>query len=1033
MSCRILLRCVGMAVLDKGLRGLLKETPFAGYLIDIATSAYDHFQRECRENREFQAIQSKVDKTLDAVSDGASKAFANIQKQSNPDNKGSVELREIESAACATMDEIKVEAREVLAEIRRQAAPELRAKLDDPILQNNMLGYLEQIPGTVRASLKRPSDPSGKSLPKGFALSSADDFLKILPTQPPRFKAGDMPVGNWKLLDLLGVGGFGEVWKAEHPSLKGIPPVALKFCLSPDSARFLRHEGELLSRVMEVSANNPGIVKLRQAYIESDTPCLEYEFINGGDLCGLMSEWLNMPKERRTLLALQMLLKLARTIAPLHTMNPPIVHRDLKPANVLVVRTADGKINLKIGDFGIGGLATKQAIEGQSKGASQGEILTQTLRGSHTPLYAGPEQQRGDPPHPTDDVHALGVIGFQLLVCDLRRGPTGDWDEELRELGVSDPIIAMFKQCIARQARRYPHAGALADELQNLIDSKPSTAAKPALPVPPVPAAIQVNPFADAVTAPQSTTSRSPVIDKTPPIPDDKSKKSQPRVQKRESNLNWVYRLAAIALIGVVVILGIAIYRNNTRNPDSEAEAMQLKLSKELNEKILQMNAQANARKTRDIPKETKQAPTEIINYAKSNQRKDEPTRAKGFDASALPNYLRISIDKNSSISLTKITPNKFMMGSPLSEQGRLPNESQREVVLTEPFYIGETEVTQAQFISVMGLNPSIHREPTNISYLPVDNASYEDAMSFCRVLSSKFDHPFKLPTEAQWEFACRAATDTPFSFGLSFNGDSANANGLFPYGDSKPGPNLGKTTNVGSYRPNTFNLYDMHGNVWEWCSDWFGDYDPNATTDPSGPPNGKFHVRRGGSWKDLASSGAHRAASRAPETLQEGVTGFRIIIACSDVRQEYIRKKNEASENIPNVAQNSPTIINPITPPQSLTQEKSLINPNNLSDRFIKGTIWENDDFRLLVLERNGGIFRGRFTSKSYPTNREVFGYISGNQIKWASKDVKVLNKNGNPGGDNYGTFRDGKIDFVFTTPDNKGGKFTLTLKNKF
>ena len=387
-----------------------------------------------------------------------------------------------------------------------------------------------------------------------------------------------------------------------------------------------------------------------------------------------------------------------------------------------------------------------------------------------------------------------------------------------------------------------------------------------------------------------------------------------------------MYRLAAIALIGVVVILGIAIYRNNTRNPDSEAEAMQLKLSKELNEKILQMNAQANARKIRDIPKETKQAPTEIINYAKSNQRKDEPTRAKGFDASALPNYLRISIDKNSSISLTKITPNKFMMGSPLSEQGRLPNESQREVVLTEPFYIGETEVTQAQFISVMGLNPSIHREPTNISYLPVDNASYEDAMSFCRVLSSKFDHPFKLPTEAQWEFACRAATDTPFSFGLSFNGDSANANGLFPYGDSKPGPNLGKTTNVGSYRPNTFNLYDMHGNVWEWCSDWFGDYDPNATTDPSGPPNGKFHVRRGGSWKDLASSGAHRAASRAPETLQEGVTGFRIIIACSDVRQEDIRKKNEVYEDISSgfiqPGENSQTMNKPsnptITPIQS-------------------------------------------------------------------------------------------------------------------
>jgi serine/threonine protein kinase len=246
-----------------------------------------------------------------------------------------------------------------------------------------------------------------------------------------------------------------------------------------------------------------------------------------------------------------MLLKLARTIAPLHTMNPPIVHRDLKPANVLVVRTADGKINLKIGDFGIGGLATKQAIEGQSKGASQGEILTQTLRGSHTPLYAGPEQQRGDPPHPTDDVHALGVIGFQLLVCDLRRGPTGDWDEELRELGVSDPIIAMFKQCIARQARRYPHAGALADELQNLIDSKPSTAAKPALPVPPVPAVIQVNPFEEAAAIPAPVTSKS-------------TRRQTTKKENAQSSKNSGNYLVITAIMMAVAAVAIALLISNT-------------------------------------------------------------------------------------------------------------------------------------------------------------------------------------------------------------------------------------------------------------------------------------------------------------------------------------------------------------------------------------------------------------------------------------------------------------------------------------
>jgi serine/threonine protein kinase len=523
MSCRILLRCVGMAIADKGMRGLMGVIPFGECFYDIASCAYDRYTSEC-------CVESRME--------------------------------EIASAAGSSMDQIKDQAREVLAEIIQQTDSELRTKLDDPLVQNNMLGYLEQIPGAIRASLKRPSDPSGKSLPKSFTLSSADDFLKILPTRPPRFKAGDMPVGNWKLLDLLGVGGFGEVWKAEHPSLKGIPPVALKFCLAPDSARFLRHEGELLSRVMEVSANNPGIVKLRQAYIESDTPCLEYEFINGGDLCGLMSEWLNMPKERRTLLALQMLVKLARTIAPLHTMNPPIVHRDLKPANVLVVRTTDGKINLKIGDFGIGGLATKQAIEGQSKGASQGEILTQTLRGSHTPLYAGPEQQRGAPPHPTDDVHALGVIGFQLLVSDLRRGPTGDWDEELRELGVSDPIIAMFKQCIARQARRYPHAGVLADELQNLIDSKPSTAAKPALLSPQTQSAIAQSETTGTLQSNNSTKTIKPKLSShaTNKKPDDSIKNKNIFFPILSKNTNFIWKTFMITIYLATAFIAIFVY-----------------------------------------------------------------------------------------------------------------------------------------------------------------------------------------------------------------------------------------------------------------------------------------------------------------------------------------------------------------------------------------------------------------------------------------------------------------------------------------
>jgi hypothetical protein len=151
------------------------------------------------------------------------------------------------------------------------------------------------------------------------------------------------------------------------------------------------------------------------------------------------------------------------------------------------------------------------------------------------------------------------VIGFQLLVCDLRRGPTGDWDEELRELGVSDPIIAMFKQCIARQARRYPHAGALADELQNLIDSKPSTAAKPALPVPPK---ISANPV-DALVGLAAIAPPQIPFNKEIERPTEKrSKKTQSNLSNDKEpispNENLTEKVIAAIFIGIIISIALS-------------------------------------------------------------------------------------------------------------------------------------------------------------------------------------------------------------------------------------------------------------------------------------------------------------------------------------------------------------------------------------------------------------------------------------------------------------------------------------------
>ncbi|MDO4575234.1 MAG: formylglycine-generating enzyme family protein [Planctomycetia bacterium] len=160
-----------------------------------------------------------------------------------------------------------------------------------------------------------------------------------------------------------------------------------------------------------------------------------------------------------------------------------------------------------------------------------------------------------------------------------------------------------------------------------------------------------------------------------------------------------------------------------------------------------------------------------------------------------------------------------FMMGSPSSELGRDDDETQHRVTLTKGFWMLETEVTQAMWESVMGDNPSYFKG----SNLPVEKVSWDDCQKFCQKLRSQGLN-VQLPTEAQWEYACRAGTTTPFSFGSTLNGDKANCDGNYPYGASTEGTYLKKTAPVGSYSPNAWGLYDMHGNVYEWCADWKGD-----------------------------------------------------------------------------------------------------------------------------------------------------------------------------------------------------------------
>jgi formylglycine-generating enzyme required for sulfatase activity len=228
-----------------------------------------------------------------------------------------------------------------------------------------------------------------------------------------------------------------------------------------------------------------------------------------------------------------------------------------------------------------------------------------------------------------------------------------------------------------------------------------------------------------------------------------------------------------------------------------------------------------------------------------------------------MPPAKELTLDLGGAVTmkLVLISPGKFMMGE----------TDPHEVALTKPFYMGATLVTQAQFEQVMGTNPSHFKGATN----PVETVVWNDAAEFCKKLSAKTRQAVRLPTEAEWEYACRAGTTTAYSFG---DDDSA----LEDYVWHKQ--NSGDTTHpVGQKKPNAWGLYDMHGNVWQWCADWYGDYPKAAVTDPTGPASGQERVLRGGSWNyDPHECRSATRGGNAPDGRFIDF-GFRVVVSVPD------------------------------------------------------------------------------------------------------------------------------------------------------
>jgi formylglycine-generating enzyme required for sulfatase activity len=257
------------------------------------------------------------------------------------------------------------------------------------------------------------------------------------------------------------------------------------------------------------------------------------------------------------------------------------------------------------------------------------------------------------------------------------------------------------------------------------------------------------------------------------------------------------------------------------------------------------------------------------------------PPEAKGLPVPAFTGEtISLDLAEGVAMKLVLIPAGKFIMGSAADEKGGSDNEGpQRVVTISKPFYMGVFEVTQEQWLAVMG-KAAKARSPGH----PVEQVDWTGATDFCKAFSRKTGKTLRLPTEAEWEYACRAGSATRYPFGDDEKRLDEYGWFIRNFKRTATAGHDGNPSPAGQKKPNAWGLYDMNGNVWEWCSDWYADSFAGAEQiDPKGPASGECHVLRGGSWSCLPTEcrSASRWIGSPGDTQDTGTVGFRVV--CED------------------------------------------------------------------------------------------------------------------------------------------------------
>jgi formylglycine-generating enzyme required for sulfatase activity len=688
-------------------------------------------------------------------------------------------------------------------------------------------------------------------------------------------KADTLLQDRYRIISLINQGNMGAVYLAEDQRLGN--EVALKETFAAGGDAMLRdqfhREARLLSRL-----RHPGLPRVIDHFIEGNDQFLVMDYIVGKDLKESLEEQGGPFPVNKVLAWADQLLEV---LAYLHAHADPVIHRDIKPANIKL--TPLDKVILL--DFGL------------AKGSSSSLLMSLH---AVTMAYAPIEQIMGLGTDGRSDLYALGVTLYHLLTNALppmalqRQGalangmpdplqPANELNPQVPQRVADVLMQAMSQNCDQRPASAAVMRRMLCDAASN---EQPTIIAPVAPVVPEIAATIPIASEPRKDNDSPTITMPPPVVDHlstlearahgiatrtekenhqpervpSPPLARVTQPSLLPQIVQKMDRISWMWLGIVALLIATTGVFFVILNRKPIATSDTSGATAQ--------PEGIDATAAGPRKSYVYFYTVTLNAKGEIID------RRD----------GEVPSY--VEIINGVELEMVEIPGGTFQMGSPANETSRSSEEGPQHQVTVSPFYIGKYEVTQAQWRAVASLpkvsidlqpNPSVFKGDN----LPVERVSWEDAAEFCARLSKAVEKPYRLPTEAEWEYACRAKTKMPFAFGETITPEQVNYNGNYPYANAPKGNYRKQTTPVGSLgAANGFGLFDMHGNVWEWCNDWYsGKYDSQGpSADPTGSSSGSVRVTRGGGCDSIALKARSAFRSRATPSFRSLNLGFRLV-----------------------------------------------------------------------------------------------------------------------------------------------------------